>query len=216
MKLKLSLRIAAGLLAFASLASADTFFVANFGVNTITRYNTDGIGVPFTSVFINGPNGLALDSSGNLYVSTNSNVIRKFSPAGVDLGVFASTGLNRVMGMAFDNQGNLYAANFGGSTIEKFSPNGIDLGVFANVIGPTGLAFDSSGNLYVANFGNTIARFAPNGTPLLDFTSLNLNNPVGLAFDFVRQSLRGQQRRGYDLGFLPGRRRSRHACLSPI
>lgn len=183
MKFKLSSKIAAGLFAFASLASADNFFVANFGINTITRYNADGIGVPFTGAFINGPNGLALDSSGNLYVSTNSNVIRKFSPAGVDLGVFASTGLNGVMGLAFDSQGNLYAANFGGNTIEKFSPNGIDLGVFANVIGrPTGLAFDSSGNLYVGSFGNTIARFAPNGTPLPDFTSFNLNNPVGLAF----------------------------------
>jgi sugar lactone lactonase YvrE len=184
MKFKLAPKIAAGLLAFAPLAAADNFFVANFGINTITRYNADGIGVPFTDVFIDGPNGLALDSSGNLYVSTNSNVIRKFSPAGVDLGVFASTGLNFVMGMAFDSQGNLYAANFGGNTIEKFSPDGIDLGVFANVIlgRPTGLAFDSSGNLYVASFGNTIARFSPNGTPLPDFTSFNLNNPVGLAF----------------------------------
>ena len=182
MKLKLSLKIAAGLFAFASLTSADNFFVANFGINTITKYNAAGIGFPFTDAFIIGPNGLALDSSGNLYVSTNSNVIRKFSPAGVDLGVFASTGLNGVMGMAFDSKGNLYAANFGGSTIEKFSPNGIDLGVFANVIGPTGLAFDSSGNLYVANFGNTIARFSPNGIPLLDFTSFNLINPVGLGF----------------------------------
>jgi streptogramin lyase len=182
MKLKLSLKIAAGLFAFASLTSADNFFVANSGINTITKYNAAGIGFPFTGAFIIGPNGLALDSSGNLYVSTNSNVIRKFSPAGVDLGVFASTGLNGVMGMAFDSKGNLYAANFGGSTIEKFSPNGIDLGVFANVIGPTGLAFDSSGNLYVANFGNTIARFSPNGIPLLDFTSFNLINPVGLGF----------------------------------
>ena len=37
-------------------------------------------------------NGLALDSSGNLYVTTNSNMIRKFAPNGADLGVFASTG----------------------------------------------------------------------------------------------------------------------------
>ena len=60
--------------------------------------------VPFTGAFVNGPNGLALDSSGNLYVTTNSNVIRKFSPGGVDLGVFASTGINFAMGLAFDSQ----------------------------------------------------------------------------------------------------------------
>ena len=182
MKLTLSFLVAAGLALSAVSGRADNFFVSNFGINTITKYDANGVGTLFTGEFINGPNGLALDSSGNLYVSTNSNVIRKFSPAGIDLGVFASTGLNFVMGMAFDSNGNLYAANFGGNTIEKFSPIGVDLGVFAIVIRPTGVAFDSSGNLYVANSGNTIARFSPNGTPLPAFTSLNLNNPVGLAF----------------------------------
>ena len=122
---------------------------------------------PFTGEFVNGPYGVALDSSGNLYVTTNSNVIRKFGPNGVDLGVFASTGINFAMGLAFDRKGNLYAANFGGSTIEKFGPNGTDLGVFANVIRPTGLAFDTAGNLCVANFGNTIERFSPLGIPLI-------------------------------------------------
>ena len=183
MKFKRTLTIATGLLVLASLAQADNFFVANSGVNSITKYDDNGAGSPFTGEFVNGPYGLALDSSANLYVTTNSNVIRKFSPSGVDLGVFASTGINFAMGLAFDSKGNLYAANFGTNTIEKFDPNGIDLGVFANVIRPTGLAFDAAGNLYVANFGNTIERFSPIGTPLLPFTSFFLNNPEGLAFD---------------------------------
>jgi len=111
-------------------------------------------------------------------------VIRKFSPSGVDLGVFASTGINLALGLAFDRNGNLYAANFGANTIEKFSPTGMDLGVFANLaFRPTGIAFDAAGNLHVATSGNTIARFAPDGTQLSSFTSLNLNNPEGLAFD---------------------------------
>jgi sugar lactone lactonase YvrE len=183
MKLKLSLQIFCGLLALASLASADTLFVANFGVNTITKYDADGNGSPFTSEFVNGPNGVALDSGGNLYVTTNDNVIEVFAPDGTDLGVFASTGVNNAMGLAFDRSGNLYAANFGTNTVEQFAPDGTDLGVFANVIGPTGLAFDPSGNLCVAVSGNTIARFAPNGIPLSSFSSLDLNNPAGLAFD---------------------------------
>src|SRR5450432_3093286 len=160
MKSKLFLKIAAGLFVFASIARGDTFFVANFGVNTITKYDASGgNGTPFTSAFVNGPNGPALDSAGNLYVSTNENTIEKFAPDGTDLGVFASTGVNDAMGLAFDQSGNLYAANFGSNTVEQFAPDGTDLGVFANVISrPTGLAFDSSGNLYVANFGNTIAR----------------------------------------------------------
>ena len=167
----------------ASVAQADNFFVANSGINSVTKYDDNGGLAPFTNALVNGPYGLALDSSGNLYVTTNSNVIRKFSASGVDLGVFASTGINFAMGLAFDSKGNLYVANNGSSTIEKFGPNGTDLGVFANVIRPTGLAFDSDGNLYVANAGTTIARFSPIGTPLIPFTSFFLNTPEGLAFD---------------------------------
>ena len=116
MKFKRALTIATGLLALASHAQADNFFVANSGINSITKYDDNGGGSPFTGAFVNGPYGLALDSSGNLYVTTNSNVIRKFGPDGVDLGVFASTGINFAMGLAFDAMGNLYAANFGGNT----------------------------------------------------------------------------------------------------
>src|SRR5450432_920947 len=177
------LALCAALLCIGSIAQGDTFFVANSGVNTITRYDRNGTPSSFTNAFVNGPNGLALDAAGNLYVSTNSNTIEKFAPDGTDLGVFASTGINNATGLAFDRSGNLYAANFGGNTVEQFAPDGTDLGVFANVIRPTGLAFDGAGNLCVANFGNSIARFSPNGTPLASFTSLTLNNPEGLAFD---------------------------------
>ncbi len=183
MKSKLALIFAAGLLALVSFAQADTFYVANFGVNSITEYDDDGNASPFTDAFVNGPNGLALDSEGNLYVSTNTNTIRKFAPDGTDLGVFASTGINNAQALAFDRNGNLYAANFGDSTVEIFAPDGTDLGVFANVLQPTGLAFDTSGRLYVASFANTIERFAADGTPLGTFADTGLSNPAGLAFD---------------------------------
>ena len=91
MKFSLASKIAAGLLLLAPLGRADTVVVANLGVNTITKYDDSGIGSPFTNAFINGPNGLAFDSSSNLYVSTNPNIIEKFAPDGTDLGVFAST-----------------------------------------------------------------------------------------------------------------------------
>ena len=133
-------------------------------MNTITSYDENGFGSNFTNAFVNGPNGIAIDASGNVYVTTNANTIEKFSPNGVDLGVFASTGLNLALGLAFDRSGNLYAANFVGNTVEKFASDGTDLGVFAVVIGPTGLAFDAAGNLCVANFSPSIMRFAPNGS----------------------------------------------------
>ncbi len=158
------------LLLFAALLGiatvhADTFFVPNTGVNTISQYDENGVASSFTSAFVPGPNGVALDRDGNLFVSTNANAIEEFSPAGVDLGTFAATGLNFPMALAFDRAGNLYAANFARSTVEKFTPTGIGT-VFARVIRPTGLAFDASGNLYVSNFGKTIERFSAAGMPL--------------------------------------------------
>jgi sugar lactone lactonase YvrE len=183
MKIRLSFSIVPFLGLALSLADGQNILVTNFGVNTITSYDLAGNGVPFTTEFVNGPNGIAIDTSGNVYVSTNSNVIRKFSQGGTDLGVFTSVGINNALGLVFDSSGNLYAANFGGNTVEKFDPDGIDLGTFALVLRPTGMAFDSSGNLCVASFDNSIHRFAPDGTPLSSFTSPALLNPEGIAFD---------------------------------
>ncbi|HEY2799795.1 MAG TPA: NHL repeat-containing protein [Chthoniobacterales bacterium] len=167
---------------FIAGVGADTLFVANLGANTITEYAEDGSASAFTNAFVNGPNGVALDRNGNLFVSTNSNTIEKFSPTGADLGIFASVGVNNAMGLAFDRAGNLYVANFAGSTVEKFTPGGVGT-IFAFVTRPTGLVFDATGNLYVSSFGNTIERFAPNGTSLGFFAQSGLNNPEGLAFD---------------------------------
>ena len=87
---------------------------------------------------------IAFDKSDNLYV-TNMAVdkIRKFSPTGVDLGDFATTGLNQPAGLAFDANGDLYVANRGDNTIREFSPTGVDLGYFATMgmVNPVGLAF---------------------------------------------------------------------------
>jgi DNA-binding beta-propeller fold protein YncE len=88
---------------------ADTFCVANFGGNSITRYDDNSSGSPFTAAFVNGPNGIALDSSGNLYIATSNNTIEKFAPGRADLGVLASPGINLAMGLAFDQADNLYA-----------------------------------------------------------------------------------------------------------
>ncbi|MBA3962064.1 MAG: hypothetical protein H0X40_09195 [Chthoniobacterales bacterium] len=183
MKLRFCLTTAFLLLLWISLAQADSFFVSNFGINTITRYDESGNGSLFTNSFVHGPTGIALDASGNVYVATQSNTIEKFAPNGSILGVFASTGLSNPLGLAFNRAGHLFAANFDSNSVEEFAADGTDLGVFAAVSQPTGLAFDASGNLHVASSSNVIRRFAPNGTALSRFTSAALQNPTGLAFD---------------------------------
>ncbi|MDQ3199555.1 MAG: NHL repeat-containing protein [Verrucomicrobiota bacterium] len=174
--------IFAALLAFAVSASAETFFVANMGVNTVSTYDSQGNTTAFGSPFLIGPTGVALDRSGNLFVSTTANTIEKFSSAGVHLSTFATVGLNQPLALAFDRAGNLYAANFGDGTIQKFTPAGVGTS-FATVVRATGLAFDALSNLYVSNFGNTIERFSPTGAALGTFAAVGLSNPEGLAFD---------------------------------
>ena len=49
----------------------------------------------------------------NLFVANQGgNTIREFSPSGVDLGDFATTGLNGPTGLAFDRSGNLFELLF--------------------------------------------------------------------------------------------------------
>jgi hypothetical protein len=127
----------------------------------------------------------------NLFVANRfGNTIRVFSASGVDLGDFATTGLNGPTALAFDKKGNLYVSNIEGNTVRRFSPTGEDLGDFATtgLSAPRGMAFDKEGNLYVANsleFGpGWIRKFSPAGEDLGNFATTPLNStPRGIAFD---------------------------------
>ena len=112
---------------------------------------------------LNGPEGLAFDSAGILYVADEgSGNIYKFKPTGAR-STFTS-GLTSPMGLAFDRAGNLFVTDEGSGNIYEFKPTGVR-GTFAfGLSGPTGLAFDSAGNLYVACFGSgNIYKFTPHG-----------------------------------------------------
>jgi len=170
-----------------------------------TPGSADGAGV---NAGFNFPAGVAVDSSGKLYVadtvnhlirsqcccecvekifvSYNNGTIRKFDTAGTPT-TFA-TGLSAPKGLAI-SAGSLYVANTGANTILKFPASGGSATVFssAGLNGPYGLAFDSTGDLYAANYTNsTIQRLngsSGSAVPPFPVTSANMNGPVGLAFD---------------------------------
>jgi sugar lactone lactonase YvrE len=101
---------------------------------------------PATAASIDSPNGLALDSSGNLYIAdTHNGRVRE---------VAASTGLIFTVAGAGVVAGNVQS--FGGDNGPATA---------AGLALPRGLTMDSAGNLYFADSANhRIRRISPTGT----------------------------------------------------
>jgi sugar lactone lactonase YvrE len=140
---------------------------------------------PLTSASFNYPYGIAIDQSGNIYVSEIVNqLIRKISLNGV-VSTFAGSGttgnnngmgiassFNEPSGLAVDAAGNIYVADQQNNVIRKITPGGLvstfaGSGVAGNTNGnaatssflyPTGIAIDAAGNMYVADSGNNLIR----------------------------------------------------------
>jgi sugar lactone lactonase YvrE len=119
---------------------------------------------PATSAELNNPNGIAVDSEGNLFISdTGNNCIRKVIPAGIITTV--AGGFNNAKGIAVDSTGNLFILDNFGDSIRKISSAGVTTTVAGGIIGYSdGIAVDSAGNLYVAyTAGNSILKISSSG-----------------------------------------------------
>src|SRR5438093_2195512 len=127
---------------------------------TILKFSPDGT----QSTFATGvglPYSLAIDPSGNLFVSDwDTGSIYKFTPKG-DKSVFATTEIAAKI-LACDQAGNLFAGVPLKHSIFKYEPGGTKSD-FATGITTYALAVDKAGNVYVADTGNTIFKFTPTG-----------------------------------------------------
>ncbi len=150
----------------------------------------DGTG---SAARFSSPSGVAIDGSGNIFVSDQSNhTIRKISPAGAvttlaglagSFGTTDGTGsaarFYRPSGVAVDGSGNLYVADRDNHTVRIITPAGVvttlaglagisgstdGTGSAARFYGPSGVTLDGSGNVYVADaFNHTIRKITPSG-----------------------------------------------------
>jgi hypothetical protein len=148
-----------------TLAHADDIvYVSNLGAGTVSEINSSGNESTFASG-LNSPEGLAVNSAGNLYVANSGDgTVSQINSAG-NVSTFAS-GLNSPSALAFDPSGNLYVANPGNQTISKINSSG-NVSVFVTGMnffdyGPAYLATDNAGNIY-ANTFNAVVRFDSNG-----------------------------------------------------
>jgi len=171
------------------ILKVDTGGVVTVFAGSGTNATTDGTG---TAASFNTPGGLAIDSSGNMYLAEcNGYRIRKISPAGVVTTLAGSSNYGAIdgtgsaarfwcpQGVAVDNSGNVYVADGNNNRIRKVTPAGVvttlagsgvagyadGTGTSAQFSGPVGIAVDSSsGNVYVADdLSSRIRKITPAG-----------------------------------------------------
>ena len=152
--------------------------------------NADGTG---GAAQFNNPGGIAVDTSGNLYVAdSGNNTIRKVTNTGVVTTLAGCPGLNGNVdgtgagaqfgypqGIAVDNSFNVYVTDSFYHTIRKVTSGGTvttlagcpntwgftdGTGSGALFYAPAGVAVDASGNLFVADtLNHTIRKVTPGG-----------------------------------------------------
>jgi DNA-binding beta-propeller fold protein YncE len=130
-----------------------------------------------------GPEGVAVDPRGTVYVSdTNNSRIQEFSltgspPRAKYLGIIGTKfgsnpgNLDKPQGVAIDRNGNVYVADSENDRIQEFSSTGQFLQTIGyrgtapgQMIRPSSVAVDGRGNIYVAEFSNDrIEKFSPKG-----------------------------------------------------
>ncbi len=212
----------------AAVDSAGNVYVADFNNNTIQKITSAGVVTTLagsagisgstdasgTSALFNGPEGVAVDNAGNVYVADSGNsTIRKITPGGTvstlaglagNIGNANGTGTNasfyQPAGVAVDSSANVYVADYGNHTIRKITPAGVvttlagstnfgsvnATGTNASFYQPEGVAVDSSGNVYVADTANNMIRKISGGTvtTLAGSTNFGSANGVGTNASF--------------------------------
>ncbi len=147
-----------------------------------------------------GPTGIALDASGNLYVSnagaseieavapTSTTLFGTSVPADQPTPVVTSTMCDEPTGLAFDSAGNLYFANYGNGTIAVMDNQGstifgqnltaASIGTLAtNLKSPTGISLYSTGELFIAETGNSSIDVIAPYAETIDGVPVNSNTP---------------------------------------
>jgi sugar lactone lactonase YvrE len=194
---KLGLSVIAALIAICVSARADSLYISYANTDDVVeQFQSAGVSGQvtdagaFTTTNVDTPNGIAFDSSGNLYVANDtSNTVSEFSANGAYLGVVIS-GLNQPAGIAIDQFGNVYVASNAGGSIIELQPGGQPFVYASGLNGPNGIAFGPNGNLYVACGSNdAIVEIGSSGQQVFASANQIGNGPAGVGFTALSQPM---------------------------
>jgi DNA-binding beta-propeller fold protein YncE len=167
-----------------------TFTIAG---QTLTVTQVSSNYVPITNATtlvssgLSSPSGVAVDSSGNIYVANIlNNTIKEWTAASNTLATLVSSGLAVPIGVAVDASANVYIADYGHNAIKQLTVanSNITTLVSSGLSSPPGVAVDGSGNVYIADSGNNaIKEWIAASNTVTTLVSSGLSSPYGVAVD---------------------------------
>jgi streptogramin lyase len=137
------------------------------------------------------PEGVAVDSSGNVFVGdTFHNAVKEILASGGYVTVNAlGSGFSGPPGVAVDGSGNVFVADTGNNAVEEIVAAGGYVTVDAvggdGFDSPFGVAVDASGNIFVADTFNSAVKeiLAAGGYTTVNTLGSGFNYPTGVAVD---------------------------------
>ena len=157
-------------------ATGDVWFTNNvFGTPaSMTELSNNGTVLSGANGYSGGglaaPTGIAIDPSGNAWVSSSNNVVEFNSSGTVLSGAngYTGGGLTTPSAIAVDGQGNAWVTDGGSKSVIEMNSsgsilsgaNGFKTGASS---GPLGIAIDKSGDAWVPNSDGLITEFDKNG-----------------------------------------------------
>jgi len=129
------------------------------------------------------PHGIAVDTSGNLYIGHTGSTITRVAAGGGSPLAYGS-GFSSPLAVCTDAAGNVYVADYGNNAIKKIPVGGgtpVTLG--SGFSGPNGVAIDAAGNVYVGDRNNNAVKeiLAAGGTTVT--VAGGFNSPGAVAVD---------------------------------